>query len=66
MAEESVLLPEEILAFSPSLKDGIDPEEETFHRVYGCELVQEAVILLRLPQVVAVAGQNLLQRFFYR
>ena len=61
-----VLLPEEILATSPSRRDGINQEDEMKHRCFGCELVQEANILLRLPQVAAVTGQNILHRFYYR
>jgi hypothetical protein len=39
---------------------------ERKHRAWGCELIQEAGILLRMPQVVMCTGQTLLQRFFYR
>ncbi|CAM9256935.1 unnamed protein product, partial [Heterosigma akashiwo] len=59
-------LPAEILDNSPSKKDGVPWEQEYKFRVWGCELVQEAGVLLRLPQVVMATGQNLLQRFFYR
>jgi cyclin L len=62
----SILLPDSILDFSPSLKDKIDPTEELLYRVYGCELIQEAGILLKLPQVVMATGQNIFHRFFYR
>ena len=62
----SVLLPLCRLESSPSKKDGIDAQTETLHRVFGCELIQEAGILLKLPQVVMVTGQNILHRFFYR
>ncbi|KAG5176928.1 cyclin-like protein, partial [Tribonema minus] len=61
-----VLLPEEILANPPSKDHGVDWETETQHRAWGCELIQEAGILLRLPQVVMCTGQTLLQRFYYR
>lgn len=60
------LLPADLLQPSPSRADGVDPTEELMHRAFGCELIQEAGILLRLPQVVMVTGQNLLHRFFYR
>lgn len=33
---------------SPSRADGIDEETEIALRVYGCELVQEAGIMLKL------------------
>jgi hypothetical protein len=33
---------------TPSRKDGIDAETEILLRIYGCEIIQEAGILLRL------------------
>ena len=57
---------DDILSVSPSRKDGIQEAEEKLHRIYGCELIQEAGILLKLPQVVMVTGQIVLHRFFYR
>jgi cyclin L len=64
--DSSILLPDSILNFSPSQKDKIDQTEELLYRVYGCELIQEAGILLKLPQVVMATGQNIFHRFFYR
>lgn len=61
-----VLLPPELLACTPSASDGVESTEELMHRAFGCELIQEAGILLRLPQVVMATAQNLLHRFFYR
>lgn len=66
MDSSDSLLPPDQLECSPSLKDGVEPEEELLHRAFGGELVQEAGILLRLPQVVMATAQNLLHRFFYR
>ena len=63
----SSILPSRVLTErTPSVRDGVNVEEENLHRVYGCELIQEAGILLRQPQVVMVTGQNILHRFFYR
>lgn len=45
------LLPEEKLSPTPSQNDGLDIETETDLRIYGCELIQTAGILLKLPQV---------------
>lgn len=45
------LLPEEKLNPTPSMLDGLDPEVETDLRIIGCELIQTAGILLKLPQV---------------
>lgn len=36
---------------TPSELDGLDTETETDLRILGCELIQTAGILLRLPQV---------------
>ncbi len=47
--------------------NGVDEVVDEFaHRVFGSELIQEACILLHLPQVVAATGQNILHRFFLR
>ncbi|GMF11983.1 unnamed protein product [Phytophthora lilii] len=61
-----VVLPAALLARSPSAEDGVAPAVERAHRRFGCELVQEAAVLLRLPQAVAATAQTLLQRFYYR
>lgn len=61
-----VVLPTETLACSPSQEDGVSAAVERAHRFFGCELAQEASVLLRLPQVVAATAQTLLQRFFWR
>ncbi|CAH0473978.1 unnamed protein product [Peronospora belbahrii] len=61
-----VVLPASILARSPSFVDGISRNTERLHRFFGCELIQEAGILLRLPQVVMATAQTLLHRFYYR
>lgn len=53
---ENCLLPEDTLRFTPSMSSGLDPDTETELRVTGCELIQAAGILLRLPQVGLGAG----------
>nr|CCA19176.1 cyclinL1 putative [Albugo laibachii Nc14] len=60
------LLPEEILRNPPSQRDGISSQVERDHRFWGCELIQEAGTLLKLPQVVMVTAQTILHRFYYR
>ncbi|KAJ7306415.1 hypothetical protein JRQ81_009763 [Phrynocephalus forsythii] len=62
---ENCLLPEDALRFTPSMGSGLDAETEAQLRVTGCELIQAAGILLRLPQVAMATGQVLFQRFFY-
>ncbi|XP_023012640.1 cyclin-L2 [Leptinotarsa decemlineata] len=59
------LLPEEKLSPTPSQLDGLGMDTETDLRIYGCELIQTAGILLKLPQVAMASGQVLLQRFYY-
>ncbi|KAG9450666.1 hypothetical protein H6P81_010631 [Aristolochia fimbriata] len=49
---------------SSSRKDGIDEDTETTLRIYGCDLIQESGILLRLPQAVMATGQVLFHRFY--
>ncbi|KAL3642921.1 Cyclin-L1-1 [Castilleja foliolosa] len=57
-------LTEEELKNSPSSKDGIDETTETTLRIYGCDLIQESGILLKLPQAVMATGQVLFHRFY--
>lgn len=62
---ENCLLPEGKLELTPSQSDGLDRETEVDLRILGCELIQTAGILLKLPQVAMATGQVLFQRFFY-
>lgn len=55
---------DEQLQNSPSRADGIDEVSEAHLRLFGCELIQQAGILLRLPQVVMATGQVLFHRFY--
>ncbi|KAK6915511.1 Cyclin, N-terminal [Dillenia turbinata] len=63
-AIDTFYLTDEQLQCSPSRKDGIDESTETMLRIYGCDLIQESGILLRLPQAVMATGQVLFQRFY--
>uniref|UniRef100_A0A673N1N9 Cyclin-L1 n=1 Tax=Sinocyclocheilus rhinocerous TaxID=307959 RepID=A0A673N1N9_9TELE len=65
LAIDSSIIPEESLSSTPSMLDGLDQKTETDLRILGCELIQSAGILLRLPQVAMATGQVLFQRFFY-
>ncbi|KAK9979197.1 hypothetical protein ABG768_012641 [Culter alburnus] len=65
LAIDNSIIPEERLSSTPSMLDGLDHETETDLRILGCELIQSAGILLRLPQVAMATGQVLFQRFFY-
>ncbi|KAK5580625.1 hypothetical protein RB653_000647 [Dictyostelium firmibasis] len=51
---------------SPSRKDGISFEIEDNLRRYGVEVIQEAGILLELPQATTVTGQVIFHRFYCR
>lgn len=59
------LLPENVFKETPSQTDGLDVETETDLRILGCEMIQTAGILLKLPQVAMATGQIYLQRFYY-
>ncbi|XP_074562188.1 cyclin-L1-1 [Curcuma longa] len=61
---DTFYLTEEQLKSSPSRKDGIHEETETTLRIYGCDLIQESGILLKLPQAVMATGQVLFHRFY--
>nr|DBA26115.1 TPA: hypothetical protein GDO54_010413 [Pyxicephalus adspersus] len=62
---DNSIIPEERLSPTPSMLDGLDLNMETDLRVLGCELIQSAGILLRMPQVAMATGQVLFHRFFY-
>ncbi|XP_049880062.1 cyclin-L1 [Pectinophora gossypiella] len=61
----NLLLPEHVFKETPSQADGLDIETETDLRILGCEMIQTAGILLKLPQVAMATGQIYLQRFYY-
>ncbi|KAK8531817.1 hypothetical protein V6N12_053278 [Hibiscus sabdariffa] len=63
-AIDNFYLTDEQLKNSPSTKDGIDEATETTLRIYGCDLIQESGILLKLPQAVMATGQVLFHRFY--
>lgn len=59
------VLPLEKLTTTPSSFDGMTPETEVDLRNVGCNLIQTAGKLLRLPQVAMATACVLYQRFFY-
>ncbi|KAF8401573.1 hypothetical protein HHK36_012517 [Tetracentron sinense] len=63
-AIDTFYLTDEQLKNSPSRKDDIDEATEITLRIYGCDLIQESGILLRLPQAVMATGQVLFHRFY--
>ncbi|XP_053566059.1 cyclin-L1 isoform X2 [Bombina bombina] len=56
---DNSLVPEERLSPTPSMFDGLGLNTEADLRILGCELIQSAGILLRMPQIVAMACINL-------
>lgn len=62
---ENCILPAEQLCRTPSTEHGLSLETEEQLRIRGCEMIQAAGILLRLPQVAMATGQILFQRFYY-
>ena len=48
---DNILLPEDKLSPTPSMQDGLASEIEQDLRILGCEYIQTAGILLKLPQV---------------
>ncbi|KVI06867.1 Cyclin C/H/T/L [Cynara cardunculus var. scolymus] len=63
-AIDTFYLTDEQLQDTPSRKDGIDEATETTLRIYGCDLIQESGILLKVPQQVMATGQVLFHRFY--
>ena len=52
---ENCILDEDHIRNTPSIKDGLDKEVEIDLRIVGCEYIQMAGILLKLPQVSGVS-----------
>lgn len=48
---DNCIIPRERLENTPSFKDGVSHELEANLRVVGCEYIQSAGLLLKLPQV---------------
>ncbi|BFI10117.1 cyclin L [Marchantia polymorpha subsp. ruderalis] len=63
-ALDTFYLTNEQIQNSPSRKEGVDEETEASLRLYGCDMIQEAGIFLRLPQAVMATGQVLFHRFY--
>ncbi|CAF1548341.1 unnamed protein product, partial [Adineta steineri] len=63
----NVLLPPEKLYPNPtpSTIEGLPWDVEYDLRLIGCELIQTACLLLKLPQTAVATGQVLFHRYFY-
>jgi hypothetical protein len=62
---ENCIVPKERLLNTPSRQDGVGRELEVNLRLAGCECIQTAGLLLKLPQVAMATAQVLFQRFYY-
>ncbi|ETW59786.1 hypothetical protein C923_04367 [Plasmodium falciparum UGT5.1] len=51
---------------TPSEEKNIDKNEEIKLRIYGCQLLQEAGIILKLKAVTIVTSQILFHRFYFK
>ncbi|UJR15003.1 hypothetical protein I4U23_001980 [Adineta vaga] len=62
-----VLLPSEKLYPNPtpSMLEGLPWDVEYDLRLIGCELIQSACLLLKLPQTAVATGQVLFHRYYY-
>lgn len=62
---EIQLFPAEKLYPTPSMAENLSFDDEFDLRVVGCELIQTAGRLLKLPQTAMATGQVLFHRYFY-
>lgn len=64
-ALDTFYVTEEQLANSPSRKDGIDEATESTLRRFGCDLVQESGILLKLYVLSALFSFNFVLLYWF-
>ena len=60
---EKVYLPLDVIRISQL--HGMSLEEEENFRLYGCELIQEGGIMLKLPQITMTTAMFIFHRFFF-
>ena len=60
------MVPAEYVDDSESRRDGVSSDDEVMLRVYGCEIIQQAGQLLRLPQQACATAQVIFQRFYIK
>lgn len=61
----NTVITQQQLRATPSLLKGFSPQKESQIRMLLCELIQQAAILLKLPQVAAATSQVLLHRLLF-
>lgn len=59
-------LPLQLIANTPSRKNGIEEQTENMMRIFGCQLILDAGILIKLPQIVMARAQILFHRFYQK
>src|SRR4051812_11568354 len=59
-------VPLDLVQTPPSVKAGLPVAVEYNNRLFGCELIVQAGVLLQLPQVVISTAQMIFHRFYYR
>lgn len=62
----NAVVAEEALAHSPSRAGGLAAHVEERFRLLGCQLIQQAGLLLRVPQSAVSASQTLLHQYYCR
>lgn len=65
ISQATPILPSDKLYPTPSMQDGLSYEDEFDLRLIGCEYIQTAGRLLKLPQTAMATGQILFHRYFY-
>uniref|UniRef100_H3BHZ3 Cyclin L2 n=1 Tax=Latimeria chalumnae TaxID=7897 RepID=H3BHZ3_LATCH len=62
---ENCLVPQDRISLPPSVCDGLSQDTETDLRMVGCEFIQAAGILLRLPQICLAVTKTCIFPFIY-
>jgi len=62
----SYLFSKDALLDTPTTRAGVSAEVEKNNRIFACEMINQAGVMLRLPQVTISTSQIILHRFYYR
>ncbi len=60
------LFTEDEMLSTPSILDGLTPEEERVRRAKGVNFILQVGILLKLPQLTLAVASTFFQRFYMR
>ncbi|SJK86551.1 Cyclin-L1-1 [Babesia microti strain RI] len=61
-----LIVPREIIEYTPSARHGLSATQEEALRFYGCHLIYQVGLKLFLKSVTIASAQAILQRFYYR